>query len=59
MTHPPTDTHRAGGYRVEAVYGEPGERVGEPVVPGDGVAGAAIERGQPVEIGRASCRERV
>jgi diguanylate cyclase (GGDEF)-like protein len=40
---------RVGGYRVEAIYGEPGERIGEPVVPGDGLAGAAIERGEPVE----------
>jgi diguanylate cyclase (GGDEF)-like protein len=40
---------RAGGYRVEAAYGEPGGRIGEPVMPGDGPAGDAIERGRPVE----------
>jgi diguanylate cyclase (GGDEF)-like protein len=39
---------RAGGYRVDAAYGEPGERIGEAVVPGEGVAGEAIASGEPV-----------
>jgi diguanylate cyclase (GGDEF)-like protein len=38
----------AGGLRMEATYGRPGEAIGTRVEPGDGIVGEAAERGEPV-----------